>query len=193
METIGQVLKAARVKKGVNPSQAGAATRIKIQHIEEMERDDFSRMAAPAYAKGFIKLYAEYLGLDPAPLIHLYVASLKPDELRPPLAVEYKPVEEEARETALAAESSATAEPRRFFAPIRWSAVPWRHIGYVAGAVLLVVLLVMVLSRCERPEKRKATPSKQPPAEALKVGPLPVIQEPPEPYLEKTAPAGNTP
>ena len=30
-----------------------------------MERDDFSRMAAPIYAKGFIRLYAEYLGLDP--------------------------------------------------------------------------------------------------------------------------------
>ena len=32
-----------------------------------MERDDFSRIAAPTYAKGFIKLYADYLGLDPGP------------------------------------------------------------------------------------------------------------------------------
>lgn len=190
METIGQVFKAARGKKGVTASQAAVATRIKIQHIEEMERDDFSRMAAPTYAKGFIRLYAEYLGLDPAPLIQAYAATLKPEELRPPLAVEYKPEEAEESDSGPMVAKSAI-EPQRPRPAIRWAAIPWKHIGFVAGAVVLVVVLVMGLSRCERSEKKKA--ASKPPAEALKVGPLPVIQEPPEPYLEKTAPAEKTP
>ena len=192
METIGQVLKAAREKKGVTASQAGAATRIKVQHIEEMERNDFSRMAAPAYAKGFIKLYAEYLGLDPAPLIRVYAASLKPEEVRPPLAVEYTPAEEATKDSGPIVAESAV-QPRWTFPAIRWSAIPWKHIGTVAGVVILVVLVVMVLSRCDRTQKT-TKPAAKPSAEVLKVGPLPVIQEPPEPYLEKeSAPAGKTP
>ena len=50
MATLGQILKEAREKKGVTASQAAAATRMKIQTVEALERDDFSRIAAPTYA-----------------------------------------------------------------------------------------------------------------------------------------------
>jgi len=29
-----------------------------------LEADDYSAMAAPVYTKGFLKMYAQYLGLD---------------------------------------------------------------------------------------------------------------------------------
>ena len=87
MATLGQILKEAREKKNVTASQAAVATRMKIQTIEALERDDFSRIAAPMYAKGFIKLYAEYLGLDATPLIREYV-DLHAPKVRPPLAPE---------------------------------------------------------------------------------------------------------
>lgn len=74
MATIGEQFRSAREHKRVSLSKAAASTHIKIQHLEAMESDDFSRMPAPAYAKGFIKLYAEYLGLEPAPLIEEYQA-----------------------------------------------------------------------------------------------------------------------
>ena len=73
MESIGQKLKEAREAKGSTLSQAASATRIKFQHLESMERDDFSKIAAAAYARGFIKIYAEYLELSPDPLIRLYM------------------------------------------------------------------------------------------------------------------------
>ena len=74
MDTIGQQLKAARELKGVTASQAAAATHLKVQHVEALERDDYSRLAVPTYAKGFLRIYAEYLGLDPAPLLREYTA-----------------------------------------------------------------------------------------------------------------------
>ncbi|MBU0678783.1 MAG: helix-turn-helix domain-containing protein [Verrucomicrobia bacterium] len=73
IESIGEKLKSARLRKKINPSKAAADTRIKVQMIEAMERDDFSGIPAVAYAKGFIKLYAEYLDLDPEPLVREYV------------------------------------------------------------------------------------------------------------------------
>ncbi|MCC7299785.1 MAG: helix-turn-helix domain-containing protein [Verrucomicrobia bacterium] len=74
MATLGQQLKAAREAKGVSEHDAGAATKILTKMIVAMEADDFSVMAAPTYAKGFIRLYAEYLGLNSEPLIAEYLA-----------------------------------------------------------------------------------------------------------------------
>jgi len=75
MATLGQQLKAAREAKGVNEHDAGIATKTLTKIIVAMEADDFSGMAAPTYAKGFIRLYANYLELDPEPLVEEYVAS----------------------------------------------------------------------------------------------------------------------
>ncbi|MBL7015999.1 MAG: helix-turn-helix domain-containing protein [Kiritimatiellales bacterium] len=72
MATIGQQFKAAREAKGASESEAATATKILTKIIVAMEADDFSVMAAPTYAKGFIRLYAEYLGLDPDPLVAEY-------------------------------------------------------------------------------------------------------------------------
>jgi hypothetical protein len=70
---MGQQFRAARERKRINISRAAALTRIKVQHLEMMENDDFSTMPAPTYAKGFIRIYAGFLGLDPAPLVQEYV------------------------------------------------------------------------------------------------------------------------
>jgi len=70
---IGKTLQDARLRKKMTTSQVAAATRIKIQLIEGIERDDFSKVSAPIYGKGFIKLYAECVGLDPKPLIDEYM------------------------------------------------------------------------------------------------------------------------
>ena len=75
MATLGEKLKSAREQRGATPSQAAAATRIKMQHIEAMEADQFQRISAPTYAKGFLRMYAEYLGLDPAPLVREFVGA----------------------------------------------------------------------------------------------------------------------
>lgn len=73
MDSMGQRFKAAREKKRMPLSQAAAQTRIKLQYLELMEQDDFSRMPAPAYAKGFIRMYATFLNLDPVPLVQEYM------------------------------------------------------------------------------------------------------------------------
>ncbi len=74
MQTVGQILREAREKKGLTVAQAVDGTRSKSQVIHALEQDDFSRFPAPIYTRGFIKLYAEFLGLDPAELIALYQA-----------------------------------------------------------------------------------------------------------------------
>ena len=73
---LGDILRAEREKKGLTLSDVAEGTRIKVQVLETIENNDFSRIPAPVYGKGFIKLYAEFLGLDPAPLIEEYASRL---------------------------------------------------------------------------------------------------------------------
>lgn len=79
---LGEILKNARVQKGLSPSDVAEATHMMVQVVEDLEREDFRRIAAPIYGRGFVKLYAEMLELDPEPLVRdfmdLYSGSRAP-------------------------------------------------------------------------------------------------------------------
>jgi hypothetical protein len=64
MPSIGHILREAREKKGVSIADVSHATRIKIEYLEKMEADQFDKLIAPAYAKSFLRMYSQYLGLD---------------------------------------------------------------------------------------------------------------------------------
>lgn len=66
---LGEILRNARLQKGLTPSDVAESTHLLIQVVEDLEREDFKRVAAPIYGRGFVKLYAELLELDPVPLI----------------------------------------------------------------------------------------------------------------------------
>lgn len=81
---LGEVLKTARMRKKLTPSEVASETRMKVQTVNELETEDFSKMAAPVYAKGFIRLYAELVGLDPKELIQEYVERFVEGPKAPP-------------------------------------------------------------------------------------------------------------
>ena len=84
--SLGTTFRQAREEKGQTISQVAEATRMMTQIVEDLERDDFRRIAAPIYGRGFIKLYAEHLGLDSEPLIRefmeIYTGSRPPQVVR---------------------------------------------------------------------------------------------------------------
>ena len=67
--SFGETLRAAREAKGLTTSQVAAQTHMLVQIVEEMENEDFHRIAAPIYGRGFVRLFAECVGLDPIPLV----------------------------------------------------------------------------------------------------------------------------
>jgi hypothetical protein len=71
---LGEKLGNARRALKKTTSEIATATRMKVQTVDDIEREDFRRIPAAIYARGFIKLYAEYVGLDPAPLTAEYMA-----------------------------------------------------------------------------------------------------------------------
>ena len=83
METIGYKLKAAREKIKLSRADVAKAVRINTQYVEAIENNEFHKLIAPIYAKGFIKLYAQCVQLDPAPLMCQFSALEVAVELSP--------------------------------------------------------------------------------------------------------------
>jgi len=61
---IGNSLREARVRRGVDFAQAEAAIKIRAKYLRALEDDQFELLPAETYVKGFLRTYAEYLGLD---------------------------------------------------------------------------------------------------------------------------------
>jgi cytoskeletal protein RodZ len=64
MFEIGNSLREARVRRGVDFAQAELATKIRGKYLRALEEEQFSLLPAQTYIKGFLRTYAEYLGLD---------------------------------------------------------------------------------------------------------------------------------
>ena len=81
MSTIGQILKEAREAKNVSIEEAQRVTKIQLNILASLEQDAFDNLPNPTYIRGFIKQYAQYLGLDPEPLLKEYSSlNVKPPE-----------------------------------------------------------------------------------------------------------------
>lgn len=66
---IGYRLQKARRLKKVNISLAARDLCIPLKYLNAFEKNDTRSMPEPIYAVGFIRTYADYLGLDPDPLV----------------------------------------------------------------------------------------------------------------------------
>lgn len=84
METIGNKLKAAREKQNMTAADVAKVIRIRTEYVVAIEKNEFHKLIAPIYARGFIKLYAQCVQLEHAPLLRQFDAA--EDREEPPLA-----------------------------------------------------------------------------------------------------------
>ena len=64
MFEIGSALREARERRGLSYSQVEEGTKIRARYIRALEDEDFGVLPGATYSKGFLRAYADYLGLD---------------------------------------------------------------------------------------------------------------------------------
>ncbi len=69
---IGKILREEREKKGLSREDVYRATKISIMNLEAIEEGNIELLPHPVYTRGFIKSYADFLKIDPAPLLDAY-------------------------------------------------------------------------------------------------------------------------
>ncbi|MBI5969292.1 MAG: helix-turn-helix domain-containing protein [Deltaproteobacteria bacterium] len=70
--TVGQYLQKQREEKKVPLEDVASVTRITLANLQALERDEFYRLPAETFARGFLRAYAKSLDLDPVQIIDLY-------------------------------------------------------------------------------------------------------------------------
>ena len=61
---IGNSLLEARTRRSIDINQAELATKIRAKYLRALEDERFEQLPSQTYIKGFLRTYADYLGLD---------------------------------------------------------------------------------------------------------------------------------
>ncbi len=77
---IGNVLKKTRVEKNLSLAQAEEKTKIRQKYLVALENENFTVIPGRAYAKGFLRNYARYLGLNAEELVWWFEKQYPPEE-----------------------------------------------------------------------------------------------------------------
>lgn len=81
----GSRLRAAREAKALEKARVAAQLHLKVDMITAIENDDFDNMPRGVFAKGYIRNYARFVGLDPQPLVDAYCSAVPEAECNKPL------------------------------------------------------------------------------------------------------------
>jgi hypothetical protein len=91
MFEIGGSLRAAREHRQLQLSEVERATHIRAKYLTALEEERFNVLPGTAYAKGFLRTYADFLGLEGPRFVDEFNERFAPDELpeaSPPVLVE---------------------------------------------------------------------------------------------------------
>lgn len=165
-DTVGQELRAGRLRRGDDLATVSRVLKIRKDHLEAVEEDRPENLPGRTYAIGFVRSYAGYLGLDAAEMVERYKQEIsgRQDEHLPTVA----PIPDEHRRLPQG----------------------WR---IVAGIVVLAVGygIYHLLSAGSAPQMTPPPPSLAQPKVA-RAAPKPVTPPPAEPAQSATpSPAIN--
>ncbi len=82
-ESFGQYLKQQRELRQISLEEISNGTKISVRLLNALEEEDWDAMPAQVFIKGFIRSYAEYIGLDPSDTLLRYEATKLPETEAP--------------------------------------------------------------------------------------------------------------
>jgi cytoskeleton protein RodZ len=129
----GEELHRERVAREISLEEISSATKISIRLLTALEQSDLSRLPAPVFTRGFIRSYAQYIGIDPEEKVCAYLADVA--------------------ELSTGVQTPPIASPRKF----------WRRRGATAGSVVGgVTVVLLILGLIAKPERRPAARAEKP-------------------------------
>jgi hypothetical protein len=150
---IGNSLREARLRQGLDFPEIEQGTKIRAKYLRALEDEQFEVLPAQTYVKGFLRSYAEYLGLDG----QLYV--------------------DEYNSRFVVGEEEAPSRPRRSAPPSRGVHVQSRVLVLTLLGIAAVTALVIVAWTRGEPQKEEPVGLGKAPASTV-VAPKPHIAAP---------------
>jgi len=83
VKTVGSYMREVRESLGIQLEEAASVTRIGKNYLIAIEGEMFEKLPSPAYVKGFLRIYAGYLGLSGDEIVAMYDKSLNSHQTQP--------------------------------------------------------------------------------------------------------------
>lgn len=112
--TVGEQLQQARMDRGLTLEMAARSTHIRIHYLQAIEEDRRGDLPSVVQGRGFLRLYADYLGLDAQPLLDLWEGRLAPPPPPAPVEEPDRDAVDEAVESLEPADKEELPEPDEF-------------------------------------------------------------------------------
>ena len=87
VRSVSDVLRERREELDLDLAGIGKTLRIKPAYLAALEQGRWSELPGPAYASGFVRAYANHLGLDPEKVLQRFRAESSDFRARPDLAL----------------------------------------------------------------------------------------------------------
>jgi cytoskeletal protein RodZ len=81
---VGSALQRAREVRGVTLDEAARDTRLRVDQLDALEREDFDVLPGEVYVRASLRTYASYLGLDAEKVARAYAGTVEAVEPLPP-------------------------------------------------------------------------------------------------------------
>lgn len=131
----GAILKRCREYHGISLDEAAEATKVGANYLKALEEDQTKEFASLAYLKGFLRIYASYLGLNPDDIMRLYEKMSAPGG---------------ARTFGQSAGEGKQEKVRRRFS--------WQKLVLPACLLLLLIITAVVINRPAKSSLQQAIP-----------------------------------
>ncbi|MEJ5166692.1 MAG: helix-turn-helix transcriptional regulator, partial [Thermoanaerobaculia bacterium] len=79
-ESVGYLLKRTREVREIELEEVSKKTKISVRFLQAIEEGRWSILPGDVFVKGFIRAYAQYLGLNPEEVVEKYVQERMPKE-----------------------------------------------------------------------------------------------------------------
>jgi hypothetical protein len=142
MAGIGATLREARERAHLDIVDFEARTKIRAKYLRALEDEEWSLLPGYTYTKGFLRTYADMLGLDGRALVDEFKR-----QYRDPSELEAPPLTPAARRESRRAREQAGERGGRAHAPARPGRPPLAIAAIVLLGLLIVALAVGVLLR----------------------------------------------
>ena len=154
--SLGAVLRRCREYHGISLDEAAEATKMGKNYLLALENDRTKEFASQAYLKGFLRIYAGYLGLNPDDMIRLYDKQQAQGNGLP----------------AAARQGGAAGD-----AEIPKKRLSLRKFALPAFLLVLIIITASIINRSDAPPRREqAVPQVAQPQPAPAAAPVPAVQ-----------------
>lgn len=159
---VGGTLRHARLRKHLTLEQITQSTKISLATLEALENNDFDRLPAGVYTRGFLRAFAREVDLDPEETVDQYMEQV---EAVPAMAMAAEPID------------IAHDEGREDSSRIHAIVIPRIPLPALAALIVLVVSGVYLISsgRSAKAGAATAAETSTPPAQAATPAPPPDI------------------